>query len=79
MTNQYYLYDDNIGSIELVQSMGEDITIVNAARVSFGVQKDSIDEKDCSDSFSFTCIPPKNIPSVVTERIPFPPRFSART
>ena len=46
MTNQYYLYDDNIGSIELVQSMGEDITIVNAARVSFGVQKDSIDEKD---------------------------------
>ena len=46
MTNQYYLYDDNIGSIELVQSMGEDITIVNAARVSFGVHKDVIDEKD---------------------------------
>ena len=42
----HYLYDDKIGKVELVQSMGEDITIVNAARVSFGVQKDSIDEKD---------------------------------
>ena len=46
MTNTHYLYDDNIGKVELVQSMGEDITVVNSARVSFGVQKDLLDEKD---------------------------------
>jgi thymidylate synthase (FAD) len=40
------LYSDNIGSVELVQHMGEDITVVNSARVSFGVQKNEIDEKD---------------------------------
>ena len=40
------LYDDNIGCVELVQSMGEDITIVNAARVSFGKHKETIDAKD---------------------------------
>ena len=44
MTN--YLYDDNIGKIELVQHVGEDITVVNSARVSFGVHKDSLDQKD---------------------------------
>ena len=38
MKNINYLYDDKIGSIELVQSMGEDITVVNSARVSFGVE-----------------------------------------
>ena len=43
---KYYLYDDNVGSIELVQSMGEDITIVNSARVSFGVHKKELDDKD---------------------------------
>lgn len=46
MNKQHFLYDDNIGKIELVQSMGEDITIVNSARVSFGVQKDELDSKD---------------------------------
>jgi len=46
MTNTHYLYNDNIGKIELVQSMGEDITIVNSARVSFGVQKNKVDDKD---------------------------------
>ena len=44
--DKYYLYDDNIGCVELVQHMGEDITVVNSARVSFGVQKSEIDEKD---------------------------------
>lgn len=39
MTNTHYLYRDDIGKIELVQHMGEDITIVNSARVSFGVEK----------------------------------------
>ena len=41
-----YLYDDNIGSVEYVQHMGSDLTIVNAARVSFGKQKEDIDAKD---------------------------------
>jgi len=43
---KFYLYDDGIGSIELVQSMGEDITIVNSARVSFGVHKEEVDDRD---------------------------------
>ena len=46
MTNAHYLYKDKIGKIELVQHMGEDITIVNSARVSFGVEKSFLDEKD---------------------------------
>lgn len=41
-----YLYDDDIGSVEYVQHMGNDLTIVNAARVSFGKQKENIDAKD---------------------------------
>jgi thymidylate synthase (FAD) len=40
------LYNDSIGFVELVQSMGEDITVVNSARVSFGVHKESLDDKD---------------------------------
>jgi len=40
------LYADGIGTIELVDYMGSDLTIVNAARVSFGAQKESLDEKD---------------------------------
>ena len=43
---KHHLYNDNIGSIELVQHMGEDITVVNSARVSFGVHKEAIDDKD---------------------------------
>ena len=46
INKKHYLYDDNIGCVELVQHMGEDITIVNSARVSFGVHKDEIDDKD---------------------------------
>ena len=46
MIKKYYLYNDNKGSIELIQSMGEDITIVNSARVSFGVHKEKLDNKD---------------------------------
>ena len=42
----HYLYDDNIGKVELVQHMGEDITIVNSARVSFGVHKEELNKKD---------------------------------
>ena len=33
---KFDLYGDGIGTVEYVQHMGEDITVVNAARVSFG-------------------------------------------
>ncbi len=46
MKDKIYLYEDQIGSVEYVQHMGDDLTIVNAARVSFGKQKDVIDGKD---------------------------------
>ena len=41
-----HIYDDNIGSVSLVDSMGTDITVVNSARVSFGVEKDELNDKD---------------------------------
>jgi len=41
-----YLYNDNIGSVEYVQHMGDDLTIVNSARVSFGKEKKEIDKRD---------------------------------
>ena len=40
------LYGDGIGAVELVDHMGSDLTIVNSARVSFGKQKNELDEKD---------------------------------
>ena len=40
------LYDDGIGKVELVDSVGTDLTIVNSARVSFGVHKEDLDDKD---------------------------------
>ena len=43
---KFDLYGDGIGSVEYVQHMGEDITIVNSARVSFGKQKEELDDKD---------------------------------
>ena len=43
---KHFLYGDTFGYVELVQHMGDDITVVNSARVSFGVQKEVIDEKD---------------------------------
>jgi thymidylate synthase (FAD) len=47
MTNKiYYPLNDNIGSVQLIQSVGDDTTIINAARVSFGKRIDSIEDKD---------------------------------
>lgn len=40
------LYGDAIGKVEYVEHMGSDISIVNAARVSFGKHKEAIDAKD---------------------------------
>ena len=41
-----YLYGDGIGSVQLIQSYGTDLTIVNSARVSFGVSKEELDNRD---------------------------------
>jgi len=40
------LYSDGIGAVEYVSHMGEDITVVNSARVSFGKHKETMDDKD---------------------------------
>ena len=40
------LYGDEIGKVELVNHMGDDLTVVNSARVSFGRHKDTMDERD---------------------------------
>ena len=40
------LYNDGIGKVELVDHVGNDLTIVNSARVSFGVHKTELDDKD---------------------------------
>lgn len=40
------LYGDTVGAVEYVQHMGTDLTIVNSARVSFGKQKDELEEND---------------------------------
>jgi thymidylate synthase (FAD) len=40
------LYEDGIGCVEYVQHMGEDITVVNSARVSFGSHKETMDGRD---------------------------------
>ncbi len=47
MTNKkIYLYNDGIGAVEYIQHVGDDRTIVNSARVSFGKEVEHIDEKD---------------------------------
>jgi|TARA_R110000824_G_scaffold133608_3_gene296410 thymidylate synthase (FAD) len=40
------LYGDGIGSVDYVSHMGSDLTVVNSARVSFGVEKQELEEKD---------------------------------
>jgi len=40
------LYSDNIGRVDYVNHMGDDLTVVNSARVSFGVEKNELDQKD---------------------------------
>ena len=46
MKKKIELYGDNIGSVEYVEHMGSDLTVVNSARVSFGKQKMTMDAKD---------------------------------
>ena len=40
------LFGDDIGAVEYISHMGTDLSVVNAARVSFGAEKEEIDEKD---------------------------------
>jgi len=40
------LYGDEIGTVEYVSHFGSDLTVVNAARVSFGAHKDSLSDRD---------------------------------
>jgi thymidylate synthase (FAD) len=46
MGKLYEELGDTIGSVELVEHMGSDLQVVNAARVSFGVHKDELDDRD---------------------------------
>jgi thymidylate synthase (FAD) len=41
-----HLYDDDIGRVQYISHMGNDITVVNAARVSFGRKKHTLDARD---------------------------------
>ena len=45
-TKTIQLYDDGIGRVDYVNHMGDDLTVVNSARVSFGVEKENLDERD---------------------------------
>ena len=40
------LYGDGIGRVDYVSHMGTDLTVVNSARVSFGVERDELNDKD---------------------------------
>jgi len=40
------LFSDNIGTVSYVNHMGDDLTVVNSARVSFGVERKELSEKD---------------------------------
>ena len=40
------LYHDGIGKVQYIDHMGTDLTIVNSARVSFGVEKEELDDRD---------------------------------
>lgn len=40
------IYDDNIGEVVLIDSMGSDKTVVNSARVSYGKDIEELNDKD---------------------------------
>ena len=40
------LYSDEIGKVQYIDHMGTDLTIVNSARVSFGIEKEELDDRD---------------------------------
>ena len=40
------IYGDGIGRVDYVNHMGDDLTVVNSARVSFGVEREELDARD---------------------------------
>jgi len=40
------IYGDGIGKVQYIDHMGSDLTVVNSARVSFGVNKSELDGRD---------------------------------
>ena len=44
--NSIDLYNDGHGRVEYINHMGDDLTVVNSARVSFGTEKKDLDDKD---------------------------------
>jgi len=40
------IYGDGIGCVDYINHMGDDLTVVNSARVSFGVEKENLDGRD---------------------------------
>ncbi len=46
MNKKIELYGDGIGHVELVDYLGDDLSVVNSARVSFGKHKTEIEEQD---------------------------------
>ena len=43
---RFDLFEDDIGAVEYIKHDGSDLTVVNAARVSFGAHKESLEDKD---------------------------------
>ena len=41
-----FIYDDGVGAVELIDHMGNDLTVVNSARVSFGHEHNEVSKKD---------------------------------
>jgi len=41
-----FIFDDQIGRVDYVSHMGSDLTVVNSARVSFGMQKSELNAGD---------------------------------
>ena len=44
--NSIDLYNDGHGRVEYINHMGDDLTVVNSARVYFGTEKKDLDDKD---------------------------------
>ena len=40
------LFNDEVGCVEYIKHSGDDLTVVNAARVSFGAEKEELNDKD---------------------------------
>ena len=62
MQHKIELYDDGIGAVEYVSHMGDDLTVVNSARVSFG--------KSCSANSLIFCVPLVSSNSEVMDSTP---------